>query len=455
MPEHHPTAASAATAAPAAPGAPVAQVLAADVVEAGADSGPMRSPVKAGYIILLLVTMFGAYVALVAPIGLSLSLRVQQLAPSNVEVLGYIIGAGALVNTVTGPLIGLWSDRTRSRFGRRRLFSLGGALLGILGLVVIATAGAIPLVFVGWILASFGWTTVMNSLLYSQADRLPESQYGKVAGFSGFVQMVAPVAGVGLASAFLGNNYLVFLVPGALGLLTALAWFAFSREQDTRTVDLPQPLTPLALVRSLVFDPRRYPDFAWNWLARLLFMTGVTFSSTFTSLFFAARLTPSGQVADLGSILVIASMVSLVTTGIGALGCGFVSDKLGRRRIFVLGSGVLYTLGAIILAFGGHSFNVLMVGSGIMGLALGIFSAVDQALVLNVLPEKDTDAGRFLGINGYTTSIAQAVAPLLAAPLLLIGVSAGQKNYALLFMVAAGCTLIAGFLVQAKVRAVR
>ena len=45
-----------------------------------------------------------------------------------------------------------------------------------------------------------------------------------------------------------------------------------------------------------MFNPRRYPDFAWNWLARLLFMTGVTFATTFTSLFFASRLSASGQV---------------------------------------------------------------------------------------------------------------------------------------------------------------
>ena len=83
-------------------------------------------------------------------------------------------------------------------------------------------------------------------------------------------------------------------------------------------------------------------------------------------------------------------------------------------------------------------------GFCLTGLALGVFSSVDQALVLNVLPEKDTDAGRFLGINGYSTSIAQAVAPLVAAPLILIGVSGNEKNYGLLFLIAAALTIVAG-----------
>ncbi|WP_197977371.1 MFS transporter [Plantibacter sp. CFBP 8798] len=399
--------------------------------------------------------MFGAYVALVAPIGLSLSLRIQELAPSNVEVLGYVIGIAAVVTTITGPLVGVWSDRTRSRFGRRRPFAIGSALIGFVGLVIIAQAPSIPVLLIGWTITSAGWSSSMNSLIQSQADRLPESQYGRVAGLTGFIQMVAPVAGVGLASAFIGNNFLVFLVPGAFGLLALLAWVVFIRERDTRDAVFEDHLTVGKVFGSLVFDPRRYPDFAWNWLARLLFMTGVTFSSTFTSLFFASRLSAGGQVADIGGLIVVLSLVSIVVTGAGALLGGFLSDKLKRRRIFVLGSGIVYTIGAVILALGGSDLAILLTGSCLTGLALGVFSSVDQALVLNVLPERDTNAGRFLGINGYSTSIAQAVAPLLAAPLILIGVSGDDKNYGLLFLVAAGFTIVAGVIVQWKIKGVR
>ena len=444
-----------AAAAPGAATSPAQQALAADTQAENTATGTLRTPVSKRWITLLLVGMFGAYVALVAPIGLSLSLRVQELAPSNVEILGYIIGIAALVTTITGPLVGTWSDRTRSRLGRRRQFALGGGIIGLLGLVVIATAGTVPVLLVGWIITSIGWSSAMNSLIQSQADRLPEVQYGRVAGLSGFVQMVAPVVGVGLASAFIGNNYLVFLVPGAVGVVALLCWFLFVPERDTRDAVFAERLSAGKVLRGMVFNPRRYPDFAWNWLARLMFMTGVTFTTTFTSLFFASRLSPDGQVADIGGIILIMSMVSLVVTGVGALLGGFLSDKLRRRKIFVLGSGIVYTVGAITLAVGGSNFAVLLLGSAFTGVALGVFSAVDQALVLNVLPEKDTDAGRFLGINGYSTSIAQAVAPLLAAPLIIIGVSGTDKNYGLLFIVASVLTVVAGILVQWKVKSVR
>lgn len=444
-----------ASSTPGASTSPAQQALAADTLAEMTATGAIRTPVSRRYITFLLLAMLGAYIALVAPIGFSLSLRIQELVPANVEVLGYVIGIGAIVTTITGPMIGTWSDRTRSRFGRRRQFALGGAVLGLIGLVIIATAGGIPLLLVGWVLTSIGWSGSMNSLIQSQADRLPESQYGRVAGMTGFVQMAAPVVGVGLASSFVGNNFLVFLVPGAVGLLLMICWFVFVPERDTRDIQFSEPMSLGHLLRNMVFNPRHYPDFAWNWLARLLFMMGVTFSTTFTSLFFASRLSDGGKVADIGGVIVILSLVSLVVTGVGALAGGFLSDKLGRRKVFVLASGIVYTIGALVLAFGGSNLTILLIGSGLTGLALGVFSSVDQALVLTVLPEKDAAAGRFLGINGYSTSIAQALAPLIAAPLILIGVSGDEKNYGLLFIVAAVLTIIAGIIVQWKVRGTR
>lgn len=98
---------------------------------------------------------------------------------------------------------------------------------------------------------------------------------------------------------------------------------------------------------------------------------------------------------------------------------------------------------------------MLVVGSLLGSLGIGMFSAVDQALLLDVLPERDTDAGRFMAIIGYATSLPQSVAPLIAPIFLAIGVSAaGDKNYTLLYVIAAACTVLGG-LVVLRIRSVR
>lgn len=415
----------------------------------------IRTKVSAGYIWLLIIATLGFFAAVVAPVGLSLSLRVQELAPNNVEFLGYIVGAGATIGAVAAPLLGMWSDRTRSRFGRRRPFTFGGALVGFAGLALMAAAPDVWVLGIGWMISQIGWSAGLVSLLLSQADRLPEEQRGKVAGLAGFTQMLASIIGVGLASAFIGNNFLVFLVPGALALVGALLFSLFSGEQDSRNLPMADKLTLRSTLTNMVFNPANHPDFAWNWLGRFLFNFGVTFATTFTTLFFASRLGAGGQVADIGGIILILSLIGVITGAGGALLGGFLSDRLKRRRIFVLLSGVLFTVGAIMLAFGGSDIVILFVGGALTNVGLGAFSAVDQAIVLDVLPERDTEAGRYLGINNYATTLAQAIAPIVAAPLLLIGVSGADKNYGLLFLVAAGCTLVGGFVVLWKVKGTR
>jgi len=415
----------------------------------------VRTRVSAGYIWLLILATLGSYAALVAPIGISLSLRVQELAPDNVELLGYVVGVGATAAAVSQPLVGMWSDRTRSRLGRRRPFAIGGTIVGLIGLALMAAAPSVVLLGAAWVVTQLGWATVLSALLLSQADRLPEEQRGKVAGLSGFTQMIASVLGVGIASAFIGNSYLVFLVPGFLGAIFLALWVTLVKEPSSRDLVIESKLTLARALKDMVFNPKQHPDFAWNWLGRLFFMFGVTFATTFTTLFFASRLSEGGKVADIGSLIVMLSLFGVVATAGGALLGGFLSDKLKRRRIFVLLAGLGFTAGAIVMAFGGSNATVLIIGSIVTSIGLGVFSAVDQAIVLDVLPERDTEAGRYMGINGYSTTIAQALAPIVAVPLLLIGVSGADKNYGLLFLIAAACTLIGGNIVMIFVRSAK
>jgi MFS family permease len=111
-------------------------------------------------------------------------------------------------------------------------------------------------------------------------------------------------------------------------------------------------------------------------------------------------------------------------------------------------------VGTVVMALA-SDLPVLITGSLIVSAGIGMFAAVDQALVLDVLPETATDAGRFMGIIGFAISIPQAVAPFVAPLLLGIGVaSAGQKNYTLLYLVAGVFTILAGVVVM-RIRSVR
>lgn len=413
------------------------------------DDLPRVSP---RYIWLLLLALFGTYVAFVTPIALSLAIRVKELAPTNEQDLGYVIGTAAAISLVSGPVTGILSDRTRTRLGRRRPWLIAGAVVGSAGLFVIAVAPTVLVVGVGWIVAALGWNTVIGNITNSQADRLPEAQRGKVGGLVGFVTMAAPVCGSVLGGALATNSVLLLMVPAVIGVLLVLLFCILVSEQDSRGRTFEQTLDFKLVASKFVFNPRRYPDFSWNWLARFLFYFGLTLSSTFIAFLLAQRLHLA--VTKIGAMVALAGLLGVVAVMLGAVGSGFVSDRLHLRKPFVLGAGLVFAVGAVIMAFS-TGLPVLLTGLVVTNLGLGIFSAVDQALLLDVMPEKDTDAGRFVAIAGLANSLAQSLAPVVAPAFLGIGVIAGgDQNYLLLYLVAAGFTLLGG-LVVLRVRSVR
>jgi MFS family permease len=159
-------------------------------------------------------------------------------------------------------------------------------------------------------------------------------------------------------------------------------------------------------------------------------------------------------VNGIGGIVATVGGVGVLATIVGVFFGGFLSDKIRRRKAFVLGSGVLFAFGAIttMLAPG---LPILLVGMGICNIAIGVFSAVDQALILDVLPERETEAGRFMNIVAFSTQIPQSVAPVVGAGLLSIGaVAGGDKNYSIVYVVAAIFTILGGIAVL-KVKTVR
>lgn len=407
--------------------------------------------VSAKYIWLMVLAQLGVFIAFITPIAISLAVKVSQITPGQEQNLGYILGAGSLTVMLTGPLLGVLSDRTRTRLGRRVPFILGGTALGVVSLVIMANAGSIPVLMIGWILAQLGWGQAVAGLNASQADRLPESQRGKVSGLVGFATQIGPVIGVISSGSLMANNLLLFLVPGIAGVVFCLLFVMFARESSSKDLVLEDRMSLRLIVSKYFYNPRQYKDFSWNWLARFLFYFGLTLNTTFTAFFMASRLGVSLQ--EVAGVIATLGGIGILATTAGAIGGGFLSDKIRMRKPIVLTAALIFAGGIVVMAFA-HDLSIIMIGSVLTSIGIGGFSAVDQALLLDVLPEKKTNAGRFLGITGFATSIPQAAAPLIAPLFLAIGATDTEKNYTLLYLVAAGITLLGG-LVVLRIKSVR
>ena len=167
-------------------------------------SGRRAGAVGWGFISLYTLSFAGGALVLIAPLLVTLALKVSDLvgiddAPKN---LALVTGVGSLLAMVTNPLFGRLSDRTTARMGMRRPWMLVGLAGGTLGTLVVATAPTITVVLVGWCTAQ----VFFNALLAAQSavlpDQVPATQRGVVSGILGVCTPVASVAGTYLVQAF-------------------------------------------------------------------------------------------------------------------------------------------------------------------------------------------------------------------------------------------------------------
>ncbi|MDU0328445.1 MFS transporter [Microbacterium sp. KSW2-21] len=427
-----------------------AETLAA-TISAEEGTAQQLPKMRPGLVFLLTLGVFGVYLAFVTPIAISLAIRVNFLAPENPEYLGVVLSLGSIAGLITGPFGGMLSDRTRSRFGRRRPWLVGATILGLAGLALMAAIPSIVVLTLGWIIAAAGLNLAANTFLTIQADRLPESQRGKVAAITGFATMVAPVIGAVLGGIVQNQPYVLFLLPGAIALIFVLIFTIAYKDADSRSLTFTEKLTVGSVLSKYVFNPKRYQDYGWNWLGRFLFFFGLTLSTSYTAYFFSSRL--DVPVEEIGGVVATVGGVGILATVLGVFAGGFLSDKIKRRKPFVLGAGLLFAAGSIV-TLSASDLTLLLVGALLCNISIGVFSAVDQALVLDVLPERETDAARYINIIQLANGIPQAVAPLAAAGLLSIAAAGEDKPYWLLYALAAVFTIASGFVVL-RVKAVR
>lgn len=435
--DHHPPQVAASTALPAT---------------FGDDALPARrnacTPLPARTIALVVLASFGASMATVVPMAYSLTARLDALAPGRADLLGIILGIGAAATLVASPITGILSDRTRSRWGRRRPFTALGVILGCCAVPVMSLTPSVFGLGVGWAISTVGWSTALASVGNYQADQLAPDQRGKVTGVTTLASHLAPVLGIVLVGMAGQQIVFVFTIPALIGLALTAIFIVGAHEEDSRAAESPGRLQVRTLLASYWFRPSRVPDFAWNWLGRFCFFSGLILTTSFITFFYSQRL--GVPVTEVVNFLALTSALSLVTTSVGALGTGWLSDRWGRRRPFIAIAAVVFTFGCVVLSLA-DTVAMLLVGAALNSLGIAAFASTSQAIVLDVLPSRDTDAGRYMGINAFSQKVPGAAAPLIAP--LIVGTAGGQ-NYFALYLIAAALVLLGGLIITWRVRGI-
>jgi len=354
------------------------------------------------------------------------------------SVLAGAFSVFTLVHGVANPVIGVLCDRVRPE----RMVAWGGAALGLALMADswIQTPLQLYLAFgvvTAAAVAACGWVPAVVQVQRRFKDRLGLSLGIVSAGVGAGMLLVVPLTQLLIdlwdwRTAFrcMGVLCLVFIVPTALFLerrAAAASTVAAAPADTTATAPAVQgrlrDLTLAGAARTAPF-----------WLIVIAFFTG-NLCSQMLHVHQAAFLVDHGLTA-----MVAASVVGVVGAAsiVGKIGGGWLSDRIEREIIYVAGIAILVSSVAALAAVGASPTQWGAYGYAVL---LGVGYSVTASLIPAMASDRygGRHFGSIIGAGLLASALGSAIGPWLAG-----WIFDATGSYALPFMLAAGCGVVAG-----------
>jgi MFS family permease len=381
--------------------------------------------------------------SLTAPVVTGLPIAIARLVPDaeRTAALAEVTIIGAIASVLANPLFGLASDRTRGRLGRRRPWLLAGVVVGLAASVIIVTAGSVAALTVGWVLAQTAYNACLAAVAALLGDQVDEKRRASASGVFGAAAFLGTLPPLVLATIMPTRLDVVVLAMPITAVVVVVICCVFITDPpmeraattSIRTVSIRTTRGHSRSPRPPI-DLRRYRAFGWIWLQRFLMQLAFSLATVFTLYFVMERLTLG---AEAGSpVVAMTTLIGGAGIVVAALAAGFLASRSGRYGAFIVTAALGLAAAAALRATASDSAQ-LWVSAAIGGTALGIFYAVDLALVLRAIPAGE--AGAYLGVFNIAETLPQTIAPALALGVLAV---AGE-SYTSLYLVAATVAMLA------------
>jgi MFS family permease len=368
-----------------------------------------------------------------------LYLRVQSGGLGGLAFGWYFASVVSAVALLVYPLIGALSDRTTSPLLRRRLYLLLGTVLFAAAPVALLVAQSLLQFLLAWVLLQVGSAAIQLMLLAALPDMTPLRQRGILAAL-----IAAGTALGGVAGGLLLNQLLTTaraadatstnLVPIVAALAGSTLVSAALAALVLRSPPIP-PDTPASHAP--------YTDFGWAALSRAYLAIAGALLGTYAFIVV-------GRVD-----LQLVSYSETAAIVVAALATGFLSDRAGRRKPFVLTGALLTAAGIflwILMALSPGSWmqpqtlaGLAILGGALLGAGSGAYLTTQLALATQVLPAPRHYA-RDLGWMQLAGLLPSAVLPFVNLYFLFVPGSPAypQVNYVAMLGIAAVCAVLGG-----------
>ncbi|WP_257639448.1 MFS transporter [Alloscardovia macacae] len=401
-----------------------------------ADQDQSKAPLNVGVALILGVLLWmGPYMGIN---GVLLPARVAELAgDSKAAVLALLSTSAMIVAAVANIVFGALSDLTRTRWGRRTPWIVCGAVLSGATLLLLNVVTSIPVLVAVWCIYQLFLNAVVASLIAVLADRVAPKNRGMITSFYALGYSVGIYGGQMIAAPFVQN------VSGGITILAIAAMVGgplaavLMREQSSLTMPKGE-FTVQMFMQHFAFPTKNCRDYYLALVAKFL-IVAAKFTIAGVQLYVLTdymKQTPEGAGGYLKTINLCMMVTAIGMTLIAAP----VSDRIGSRKLPVIACAVFVAAGSLVPFFSTNP-QVMIAFALLVGIGMGMFNAVDQALNVDVLPDPEA-AAKDLGIINLANTGGQVLGPVVAASVI------AAWGYQGLFPIACVFALVGGVLIM-------
>lgn len=384
-----------------------------------------------GFILAMDTVILPVIVLTVAP---------DEFKNTYLAVLGI---SGLLMAAMVQPTIGRISDRTRSPLGRRVPFIVWGSIFAVVGLIGVRLAPNFAVLFGVWIFIQANVNIAYGPGLALIRDCVPLSRIGMASSMKIMSDAVGGAAMIAVTGALIGKTSPVldweWITLGILAFTTILAISITSVQISRRELTSPsysQRIDVESSFRSLINT-----QLGLFLASRLVMITAVASFQTYGLFFLRDSVGLDNAAEALGRMI----LVIAVALAIGVFISGWVSDRVGRKPVVMVGA-IGAALSALWMLTADNSTEVLIIAS-VIGASVGTLLSANWALANELVD--DSQAGLHIGIVNLATIGGAAMAKLLGPGIdALNRISGDDLGYQVLIAGSAGLFLAGALLIM-------
>ena len=314
--------------------------------------------------------------------------------------------SGLVMAAMVQPTIGRISDRTQSAFGRRVPFIISGAVFSAIGLVGIRLAPNFGVLFAVWIFIQVNVNIAYGPGLALIRDCVPLNRIGMASSMKIMSDAAGRAVMIAVTGALIGNTGSLDWEWISLGILAFLMILAISiTSAQVLRRELKAPVDSQRTDIQSSFRSVMSAQLSLFLFSRLIMITAIASFQTYGLFFLRDSVGLDNPAEALGRMtLVIAGALA-----IGVYISGWVSDRLGRKPVVMVGA-IGAALSTLWMLTADDSTQVLIIAS-VIGASIGVLLSANWALA-NELAEEG-QAGLHMGIVNLATIGGAAIAKML------------------------------------------